>query len=738
MEFVYALINFLLLVGLVFLLGRKKVTAMFRERRERINGGLDLAEAVDRMPAEPPEEEPLAIVEPERAPEAELTGPIRAAVREHAYRLKAQYDHSCEDMRRVMLLDVRDEVVRRAQKLAAQRMTEEPYRSVLRSHEAEMVDSVLDDICLSPGDMVYLAEHDVLYVTLTASHQMDEELIDRMRERAEQMLAAVNGTVSFWSKVDESLIGGFQLRVGDTVYDRSVANAIVRLGEMLHEQEVADLSADAMLSAMADTVAHLPVEHDEYQVGRVLTVSDGICWLDGVSDIMFGEVVEFACGEQGMVLDIEPNRVGCIIFGRYEHIESLSRVHRLGMMMSVPVGDALLGRVVDALGNPIDGKGHIWTKERRPIECHAPAIPDRKSVSVPLHTGIKPIDALAPIGRGQRELIIGDRQTGKTSIAIDAILNQRGKNVACIYVAIGQKEAAVAEIVAKLQKYGAMEYTTVVCATASDSASMQYIAPFSGAAMSEYFMYNGRDALIVYDDLSKHAVAYRELSLLLHRPSGREAYPGDIFYLHARLLERAAQLSDEAGGGSVTALPIIETQAGDISAYIPTNVISITDGQIFLETDLFNEGQRPAVNVGLSVSRVGGAAQTKLMKQVSSQLRMNLAQYRELATFAQFGSDLDESTQRVLASGARMMAALRQGRYAPLADWQQALLLFAVSGGHASNIEPEQMEAFEERLYTYFEAEQRDLVQRLSTGKKLDAEAIARLRAALTAFTEAA
>lgn len=408
------------------------------------------------------------------------------------------------------------------------------------------------------------------------------------------------------------------------------------------------------------------------------------------------------------------------------------------MMMSVPVGDALLGRVVDALGNPIDGKGHIWTKERRPIECHAPAIPDRKSVSVPLHTGIKPIDALAPIGRGQRELIIGDRQTGKTSIAIDAILNQRGKNVACIYVAIGQKEAAVAEIVSKLQKYGAMEYTTVVCATASDSASMQYIAPFSGAAMSEYFMYNGRDALIVYDDLSKHAVAYRELSLLLHRPSGREAYPGDIFYLHARLLERAAQLSDEAGGGSVTALPIIETQAGDISAYIPTNVISITDGQIFLETDLFNEGQRPAVNVGLSVSRVGGAAQTKLMKQVSSQLRMNLAQYRELATFAQFGSDLDESTQRVLASGARMMAALRQGRYAPLADWQQALLLFAVSGGHAANIEPEQMETFEERLYTYFEAEQRDLVQRLSTGKKLDAEAIARLQAALTAFTEAA
>ncbi len=736
MHFLYALINVLLLAGIIWIFGRKQIVSIFRSRRERINAALDEAERalpeleIAPEPSPPPEEKWPDV--------AETVEQIQTEAREQEYRLETQFGHACEDMRRAMLLDVRDETVRRAQDLAAERMAEEPYRSALLNHEAEMVNDILARITLSPGDMVYLAKHDVLYVTLTSAHPMAEPLVERIRERVEQMLLEVNGKPSFWVKVDETLIGGFQLRIGDTVYDRTVVNSIARLGEILSEREIDGSDAEQLLPGMADTVKHTPMENDEYQVGRVLTVSDGICWLDGVSDIMFGEVVAFACGEQGMVLDIEPDRVGCIIFGRYEHIESLSRVRRLGMMMSVPVGDALLGRVVDPLGNPIDGKGHIWASERRPIEFHAPAIPDRKPVSVPLHTGIKPIDALVPIGRGQRELIIGDRQTGKTAIAIDTILNQKGKNVACIYVAIGQKDAAVAEIVSKLERYGAMEYTTVVSATASSAASMQYIAPFAGAAMSEYFMYNGRDALIVYDDLSKHAVAYRELSLLLHRPSGREAYPGDIFYLHARLLERAAQLSDAAGGGSVTALPIIETQAGDISAYIPTNVISITDGQIFLETDLFNEGQRPAVNVGLSVSRVGGAAQTKLMKQVSSQLRMHLAQYRELATFAQFGSDLDDATRTILASGARMMAALRQGRYAPLADWKQALLIFAVSGGCAAEVPPEGMEAYEERLFHYFETAQSDLVRLLSTGKKLDAQAVERLENALRAFLEVA
>ena len=356
---------------------------------------------------------------------------------------------------------------------------------------------------------------------------------------------------------------------------------------------------------------------------------------------------------------------------------------------------------------------------------------------MPLHTGIKAIDALVPIGRGQRELIIGDRQTGKTAIAIDAILAQKGQNVLCIYVAIGQKRATVAEIAARLEAAGAMEYTTIVCATASDSASLQYIAPFAGAAMSEYFMYKGRDVLIVYDDLSKHAVAYREISLLLHRPSGREAYPGDIFYLHSRLLERAARINAEAGGGSVTALPVIETQAGDISAYIPTNVISITDGQIFLETDLFNEGQRPAVNVGLSVSRVGGAAQTKLMKQVASSLRTGLAQYRELASFTQFGSDLDETTRKTLASGAKMMAALRQDRFSPLHDWQQALLIFAVSGGYADKVEADDLNDFSSQLFSWFITKEPALTETLKTGRKLDDDTRAALHAALTAFAEA-
>ena len=354
-----------------------------------------------------------------------------------------------------------------------------------------------------------------------------------------------------------------------------------------------------------------------------------------------------------------------------------------------------------------------------------------------LQTGIKAIDSMIPIGRGQRELIIGDRQTGKTSIATDAILNQKDTGVLCIYVAIGQKRATVAEIAARLEAAGAMEYTTIVCATASDSASLQYIAPFAGAAMSEYFMYKGRDVLIVYDDLSKHAVAYREISLLLHRPSGREAYPGDIFYLHSRLLERAARINAEAGGGSVTALPVIETQAGDISAYIPTNVISITDGQIFLETDLFNEGQRPAVNVGLSVSRVGGAAQTKLMKQVASSLRTGLAQYRELASFTQFGSDLDETTRKTLASGAKMMAALRQDRFSPLHDWQQALLIFAVSGGYADKVEADDLNDFSSQLFSWFITKEPALTETLKTGRKLDDDTRAALHAALTAFAEA-
>ncbi|MDD4124458.1 MAG: F0F1 ATP synthase subunit alpha [Eubacteriales bacterium] len=498
-----------------------------------------------------------------------------------------------------------------------------------------------------------------------------------------------------------------------------------------------DFSAQKFADTLINNVKNTKMDIGVYQLGRVVSISDGICWLDGLADIMYGEVVEFiSAGERGMILDIEPCKIGCIVFGRYEHIEAGDKVRRIKHMAAVPVGEAQVGRVVNPLGVPIDGLGTIRTSEYRPVEFHAPAILDRQSVSVPLHTGIKAIDALVPIGRGQRELIIGDRQTGKTSIAVDTIINQKGKNVICIYVAVGQKETTVADIMSKLKKFGAMEYTVIVCADAYSSASMQYIAPFAGTAIGEYFMYKGRDVLMVYDDLSKHAVAYRELSLLLHRPSGREAYPGDVFYLHSRLLERSARLSAESGGGSMTALPIIETQAGDISAYIPTNVISITDGQIFLETGLFNEGQRPAVNVGLSVSRVGGAAQNPFMKKTAASLRLNLAQYRELESFAQFGSDVDENTKKVLESGARIMAALNQPRYSPLPDDREALIIFAVTEGYAAKVSPADIGKFEKALFEYFDSMHSDLLKIIGSTVKPSSEDIANIKKALTAYVE--
>jgi F-type H+-transporting ATPase subunit alpha len=418
-------------------------------------------------------------------------------------------------------------------------------------------------------------------------------------------------------------------------------------------------------------------EVDVAETGTVLSAGDGIARVYGLENALAGELVEFANGMAGMVLNLEEDNVGIAVLGESHGISEGDVVRRTGRIIDVPVGDALLGRVVDALGNPIDGKGPLATTERRLVEIKAPGIVERKSVHESLATGIKAIDAMVPIGRGQRELIIGDRQTGKTAIAIDTIINQKKTGVFCVYVAIGQKQSTVAQVVDKLNQHGAMEYTIVVAATAAEPAPLQYIAPYSGCSMAEHFLHSGRHALIIYDDLSKQAVAYRQLSLLLRRPPGREAYPGDIFYCHSRLLERACKLSDEHGGGSLTALPIIETQAGDVSAYIPTNVISITDGQIFLETDLFNSGIRPAINVGLSVSRVGGSAQTKATKSVAGQLKLNLAQYREMAAFAQFGSDLDKATQEQLANGERQTEMLKQPQYAPLAMEEQVVTIYA-------------------------------------------------------------
>lgn len=453
--------------------------------------------------------------------------------------------------------------------------------------------------------------------------------------------------------------------------------------------------------------------------GTVVQIGDGIARINGLDSAMAGELIEFPGGIYGMVQNLEENNVGCVLLGDDANIVEGDKVSCTGKIVQVPVGDALIGRVVNALGQPIDGKGAIKANEFRNVETKAHGVIDRKSVSEPLQTGYKAVDSLIPIGRGQRELIIGDRQTGKTALAIDTIINQKGEDVICIYVAIGQKASTVAQVVTKLEEHGAMDYSIVVAATASEKAPLQYLAPYSGVAMAEYFMDQGKDVLIVYDDLSKHAVAYRSMALLLRRPPGREAYPGDVFYLHSRLLERAARL---AKGGSITALPIIETQAGDISAYIPTNVISITDGQIFLETELFNAGIRPAVNPGISVSRVGGSAQIKSMKKIAGPLRLEYAQYRELASFAQFGSDLDKETKAQLSKGERIVELLKQNQYAPMKVEDQVLAIFAVANNYANDIAVEDMKRFEKELVEYARLSHSDLLEELKTTKDFDKE----------------
>ncbi|MBI5892346.1 MAG: F0F1 ATP synthase subunit alpha [Deltaproteobacteria bacterium] len=460
---------------------------------------------------------------------------------------------------------------------------------------------------------------------------------------------------------------------------------------------------------------------DVSEVGTVISVGDGIARIYGLEKAMSGELLEFPGEIFGMVLNLEEDNVGAAILGTdYHLIKEGDIVKRTGKIVEVPVGEEMMGRVVNAIGQPIDGKGPLGTKNFRNVEVKARGIVDRKPVKEPLQTGIKAVDAMIPIGRGQRELIIGDRQTGKTAVAIDTIINQKGQDVFCIYVAIGQKNSTVAQVVEKLRKYGAMDYTLVVAATASEPAPLQFIAPYTGCTIGEHFRDNGKHALIIYDDLSKHAVAYRQLSLLLRRPPGREAYPGDVFYLHSRLLERAAKLRDEIGGGSLTALPIIETQAGDVSAYIPTNVISITDGQIYLETDLFYSGVRPAINVGLSVSRVGGSAQVKAMKQVAGTLRLELAQYRELAAFAQFGSDLDAATQRQLARGSRLVEILKQGQYKPLPVEKQVIVVYAATNGFVDAYPTSALKKYEEELLTFFDTRHPELVKELREKKAID------------------
>jgi F-type H+-transporting ATPase subunit alpha len=484
----------------------------------------------------------------------------------------------------------------------------------------------------------------------------------------------------------------------------------------------AKIQSDEISSIIKERIENFELKVDVSETGKVISFADGIAKVYGLKNVMAGEMVEFETGEKGLTLNLEEASVGIVILGKGKGIVEGSSVKRLGKLLKVPVGDALIGRVVNALGEPIDGKGPVEATEMRFVEEKAPGIMARKSVHEPLQTGIKAIDALVPIGRGQRELIIGDRQTGKTTVAIDTIINQKGQNVICIYVAIGQKQSTVAQIVRKLEEHGAMDYTIIVNAGVSDSAAMQFLAPYTGVTMGEYFRDNARHGLIIYDDLSKHAVAYREMSLILRRPPGREAYPGDVFYLHSRLLERAAKLNDDLGAGSLTALPIIETQAGDVSAYIPTNVISITDGQIFLETDLFNSGIRPAINVGLSVSRVGGAAQIKATKQVSGTLRLDLAQYRELQAFSQFASDLDELSRNQLEQGQRMVEVLKQPPYSPLPIEKQVLVIFAGTKGYLSDIPSSEVTRFEAELYPFVEAKYSEVLDTIRTKKMVDKE----------------
>lgn len=494
------------------------------------------------------------------------------------------------------------------------------------------------------------------------------------------------------------------------------------------------ISATDIISIIKSEIENYDWDQESRETGTVIWVGDGIATIYGIDHAMYGEIVLFENGVKGMVQDIRKNDIGCILFGRDIGIKEGTKVCRTKKKAGIPVGDAFIGRVVNALGEPVDGKGEIKAEDYRPIEEEAPGIIDRKSVNTPLETGILAIDSMFPIGRGQRELIIGDRQTGKTSIATDAIINQKGKGVVCVYVAVGQKASSVAKIVATLEKYGAMDYSIILSSTASDPASLQYIAPYAGTALAEFFMHRGQDVLIVYDDLSKHAVAYRAISLLLERSPGREAYPGDVFYLHSRLLERSSRLSDALGGGSMTALPIIETMAGDVSAYIPTNVISITDGQIFLESSLFFSGMRPAVNVGLSVSRVGGAAQTKAMKKASGSIRIDLAQFREMEVFTQFASDLDDATKLQLQHGKALMELLKQPLCQPLSMCDQAVTLCLANHGFFDTVETKKVKEFQKDILAYLDMNCQELMKEIQDQKDLSQEAMEKLLAAAAAF----
>ena len=737
----YGLLNFAILAGGLYFAGRKSAAKMYKDYRDKVSGELErakeaaanaekLQDNLDALDAAGRSDCDRIIADAKQQAQ-ELSSAAKSENERQRQNAQADsassYEQMCFDMQKRFNAEAAQELTDAAADILRGSSTES--RKALIARFIEELPAKLE---IQPSDRVKIASGEKLSVTISGGEELSAADAEEIGKVIEDKYG--HDAVDIRVERNDAVIGGVCVSVGDSQYNATLQHQLSRVKKIVAETE----DAGDVMEVFKETLANAPTDIDSYQTGRVISLSDGICRVSGLSDVMSGELLEFRGDLRGMVMDLECDNVGVVLLGNYDNVQEGDEVRRTGRIIEVPVGEAMLGRVVDALGRPVDGKGRINTDEVRPIETKATGVIDRKGVSVPMQTGIKAIDALIPIGRGQRELIIGDRQTGKTSIALDTIINQKGKDMICIYVAIGQKESTVASFVEKLREHGAMDYTIVVSATASEPAPMLYIAPYSGAAMGEYFMYKGKDALIIYDDLSKQAVAYRELSLLLHRPPGREAYPGDVFYLHSRLLERAARLSDELGGGSLTALPIIETQAGDISAYIPTNVISITDGQIFLETDLFNSGVRPAVNVGLSVSRVGGSAQLGAMKQVAGRLRMDLAQYRELAAFSQFGSDLDKATRDTLHRGDRMTELLKQPCYSPMEASDQVISIFAASEGYADDVEVKDIAAFEKALIPYVNKHYPELRGEILSGKKLSKESLEKLRAVIEDFKKSA
>lgn len=600
-----------------------------------------------------------------------------------------------------------------------------------------LIINAINKLKLDDKSLVAYAKLEVLPLEITTAYQLTDAEVGSIQEALAVKFAKKINLIK--QKIDSSIIGGIIVGLEDEVFDASAKRQLEKVDNLMqkiHLENTEMTDPGQLTRALTDGLAKFKTEVDIEEIGIIQKVGDGIATVSGMRGAMSGELVELHDGVTGMVQNLRPDEVGIVLMGGATVIKEGDTVRRTGYVMEVPVGEELLGRIVNPLGKPLDGKGNFKASEYRPIESSAPGIAAREPVTVPLQTGIKAIDALVPIGRGQRELIIGDRGTGKTAIAIDTILNQKGEGVICIYVAIGQKASSVARLAKTLEEHGALGYTIIVAATAADTAPLQYLAPYAGAAMGEYFMDQDKDVLIVYDDLSKHAVAYRAMSLLLRRPPGREAYPGDVFYLHSRLLERAARRNKHYGGGSMTALPIIETLAGDVSGYIPTNVISITDGQIYLESELFYAGTRPAINAGLSVSRVGGAAQIKAMKSVAGTLRLDLAQYRELAAFAQFGSDLDKATKAQLDRGARMTEILKQVQYAPLAVASQVMILYVATEGYLDDIELKDVSRFEHEFYNYMGVNYPGLTADIAQEKKLTDEILERLEEAIGGFKE--